>query len=103
MSLKGFQLLDNEISDKSNIKRDFSKKYHQQGAIVDNSDQNIETVFTEYNNYHQFGNAYFPYGNNIGKDAANPADGFLIIGDAIKLMYKDFAYCFKEASLATTG
>jgi len=48
MSL-GFQVLDNEPIDNSIIKRDYLKKYHQQGANLKNSDQNVEFIFGENN------------------------------------------------------
>ena len=58
MSLEDFQLLDNEPLDDSIIKRDFTKIYHGQGDQLNQSDQNIEFIFGENNNYHQLGNAY---------------------------------------------
>ena len=61
MSLKGFQLLDNEPFDKSIIKRYFTKIYHQQGAQLNQSDQNIEYVFGEKNIYHQIGGGYLEF------------------------------------------
>ena len=57
MSSEDFQLLDNEPFDNSIIKRDFLKKYHQQGAQLNYSDQNIEFIFGNNNNYHQIGNS----------------------------------------------
>ena len=56
MSLGDFQLLDNESIDNSIIKRDVLKVYHQQGAQLNQSDQNIEFMFGENNNYIQIGN-----------------------------------------------
>ena len=44
MSLEDFQLLDNEPFDNSIIKRDFTKFYHQQGAPLNQSGQNIEII-----------------------------------------------------------
>ena len=61
MSLEDFQLLDNESFDNSIIKRDFLKIYHQQGAQLNDSDQNIKFIFGENNNYHQIGNAYLEF------------------------------------------
>ena len=52
MSLEDFQLLDNEPIDISIIKRDFLKVYLEQGAQLNQSDQNIEFIFGENNNYH---------------------------------------------------
>ena len=45
MSLEDFQLLDNEAIDNSIIKRDFLKVYHQQGAQLNDPDQNFEFIF----------------------------------------------------------
>ena len=58
MSLEDFQLLDNEPFDNSITKRDFTEFYHQQGAHLNQSDQNIEFIFGENNNYHQIGHSY---------------------------------------------
>ena len=55
MSLEDFQLLDNEPFDNSIMKRECAKIYHQQGAQLNQSDQNIEFNFGEHNNYHQIG------------------------------------------------
>ena len=45
MSLEDFQLLNNELFDKSIIKRDYSKVYHQYGAQLNQSDQYIDFRF----------------------------------------------------------
>ena len=45
MRIEDFQLLDNESFDNSIIKRDFTKIYHQQGAQLNQSDQNIDFCF----------------------------------------------------------
>ena len=58
MSLEDFQLLYNEPFDNSIIKRDFTKVYHQQGAQLNQSDQNIEFNFGENDNYHQIAYGY---------------------------------------------
>ena len=52
MSLEDFQLLDNEPFDNSIIKRGFTKNYQQQGAQLNQPDQNIEFIFGENNNNH---------------------------------------------------
>ena len=44
MSLEDFQLLDNEPYDNSIIKRAFTKIYHQQGAQLNISDQNKNSI-----------------------------------------------------------
>ena len=67
MSLEDFQLLDNEPLDNSIIKRDFTKIYHRQGDQLNQSDQNIEFIFGENNNYHQIGNAYLEFNITVRK------------------------------------
>ena len=52
MSLEAFQLLDNEPFDNSIMERNFSKTHHQQGAQLNQSDQNFEVIFGENNSYH---------------------------------------------------
>ena len=61
MNLEDFQLKDNEAIDISINKRDFLKIYHQEAANLIDSDQNIEFMFCENNNYHQIGNVYLQY------------------------------------------
>ena len=61
MSLEDFQLLDNETIDNSIIKTDFLKVYHQKGAQLNQSDQNIEFIFGENNNFHKIGDAYLEF------------------------------------------
>ena len=58
MSHEDFQLIDNEAIDNSIIKRGFLKIYHQPAANLNNSDQNIQFILREKNNYHPIGNAY---------------------------------------------
>ena len=67
MSLEDFQLLDNEPIDNSIIERDFTKIYHQQGAQLSQSDQNIELFFGDNNNYHQKGNGNLEFILQYGK------------------------------------
>ena len=98
MSLEYFQLLDNEPFDNSIIKRDFTKIYHQQGAQLNQSDQNIEFIFGENNNYHQIGNGYLEFNITVRK---NDTTNFHI-EDPIRLVNNGYAFCFKEARLSTT-
>ena len=99
MSLEHFQLLDNEPFDNSIIKRDFLKMYHQQGAHLNQSDQNVEYFFGENNNYHQVGNLYLEFDITVPReDNAN----FTNIS-RIRLTNNAFAYCFKEARLGVTS
>ena len=98
MSLEDFQVLDNEPFDNNIIKRDFTKVYHQQGAQLNQSDQNIEFVFDENNNYHQIGNPYLDFDITVRKN-----DGTYFHNNvAIRLVNNGFAFCFKEARLGTT-
>ena len=98
MSLKYFQLIDNEPIDNSINKRDFLKKYQQQGADLNDSDQNVEFIFGENNNYHRIGNAYFEFDITVRR-----GDGNNFNAEVIRLVNNAFAFCFKETRLATTG
>ena len=99
MSLEDFQLLDNEPFDNSIIKRDFLKICHQQGAQLNQSDQNVEFIFGENNNYHQVGNSYLEFDIRVRReDNANFTNN-----RAIRLTNNAFAYCFKEARLGVTS
>ena len=79
------------------------KIYRQQAAKINDSNQNIEFIFGEKNNYSQISNAYLQYELTIEKDVAVAANRVLVNGDAFRLVNKAFADCFKEARLATTG
>ena len=67
MSLEDFQLRDNEPIDNRIKKRDYLRIYHQQGAQLNQSDQNIEFIFGENNNYHQIGNGYLEFDITVRK------------------------------------
>ena len=98
MSLEDFQLIDNEPIDKSIIKRDYLKIYHQQGAQLNDPDLNIEFIFGENNNYHQIGNSYLQFDITI----QDPTEGFNANAE-IRLVNDAFAHCFKEGAISTTG
>ena len=98
MSLEDFQLIDNESIDNSIIKRDYTEVYHQQGANLNDSNQNVEFIFGENNNYHQIGNAYLEFDITVRNPAANFTDA-----SVIRLVNNGFADCFKQATLSTTG
>ena len=98
MSLEDFQLLDNEPLDNSIIKRDFTKIYHRQGDQLNQSDQNIEFIFGENNNYHQIGNAYLEFNITVRKND----DTNFHHEDPVRLVNNGFAFCFKEARLSTS-
>ena len=98
MSLEDFQLLDNETFNNGIIKRDFTKIYHRQGDQLNQSDQNIELIFGENNNYHQIGIGYLEFNITVRKN-----DDTNFHYDApVRLVNNGFAYCFKEARLGTT-
>ena len=98
MSLEDFQLLDNEPFDNSIVKRDFSKIYYQQGALLNDPDQNIEFVFGENNKYYQVGNSYLEFDITV----RDPTAGFNN-NAPIRLVNNGFAFCVKEATISTTG
>ena len=100
MSLEDFQLIDNEPNDNSIIKRDFIKVYHQQGAQLNDPDQNIEFIFGDNNNFHQIGNSYLQFDITVRPQlVANAFDE----DSPIRLVNNAFAHCFKEGVISTTG
>ena len=98
MNLEDFQLVDNEPIDISIVKRDYTEVYHQQGANIKDSKQNVEFIFGQNNHYHQIGNEYLDFDITVRNTAANFTNA-----SVIRLVNNAFAYCFKEASLSTTG
>ena len=98
MSLEVFQLLDNGPFDNSIVKREYLKMYHQQGANLNDPDQNLEFIFGENNNYHQIGNAYLEFDITV-RDTA----GAFTNASNKRLIINALAHCFKEAKLSTTG
>ena len=98
MSLEDFQLLDNEPLGNSVIKRDFTKICHRQGDQLNQSDQNIEFIFGENNNYYQIGNAYLELNITVRKND----DTNFHHQDPVRLVNNGVAFCFKEARLSTT-
>ena len=65
---------------------------------MNQSDQNIEFIFGENNNYHQIGNAYLEFNLTVRKnDTTNFHND-----DPVRLVNNGFAYCFKEARLSTS-
>ena len=96
MSLEHFQLIDNEPVDNSIIKRDYTKVYHQQGANLKDSNQNVDFIVGENNIYHQIRKAYLEFDISVRNPAANFTDA-----SVNRLVNKAFAYCFKQAALAT--
>ena len=98
MSLEDFQMIDNDPIDNSIVKRDYIRVYHQQGANLNDSNQNVEFIFGENNNYHQIGNSYLEFDITIRNTAGNFTNA-----SVIRLVNNAFAFCFKEASITTTG
>ena len=98
MSLADFKLKDNEQFDNSFLKKDYLIICHQQGANLNNPDQNVEFIFGENNNYHQIGNAYLEFDITV-RDTAGPFTN----ASNIRLIINALAYCFKDARLTTTG
>ena len=78
--------------------RDFLKVYHQQGAQLNQSDQNIEFMFGENNNYHPIGNAYLDFDITVRKNVTTNFHE----DDPIRLVNDAYAFCFKDACLSTT-
>ena len=103
MSLEDFQLIDDERIDDSIVKRDYTKVYHQSGANLNDSNQNVEFIFGENNNYYQIDNAYLEFDITIRKAVEAPNNPILVDGDQIRLINNAFAYCFSQATLSTTG
>ena len=103
MSVEDFQLIDNEPIDDSIVKRDYTKVYHQQGESLNDSNQSVDFIFGENNNYHQIGNAYLEFDITIRKIVEIPNNPNFIVTDQIRLINNAFAYCFTQATLSTTG
>ena len=102
MSREDFQLLDNEATVNSIMKRDILKIYHHQAANINDSDQNIQFIFGENNNYHIIGNAYLRYEMTLEKDVF-AANRVVVDGNSFRLVNTDSANCFKEATLSAPG
>ena len=98
MSLEDLQLIDKEPTDNSIMERDYFRVYQQQGVNPNDSNQNVAFIFGENNNYHQFGNACLEFDITVRNRAA-----YFDNTSELRLIKIAFAYCFKEASLATTG
>ena len=75
------------------------KIYLEQGAHLNQSDQNVEFIFGENNNYHQVGNSYLEFDITVRReDNANFTNN-----SHIRLTNNAFAYYFKEARLGVTS
>ena len=87
------------------MKRDYLKIYHQQGAQLNDPDQNIEFIFGENNNFHQIGNSYLGFDVTVRKANGNNFNFTDVpaTNEVIRLVNIAFAHCFKEAVISTTG
>ena len=97
-SLENFQLIDKESIDNSIVKGDFLKIYQQQGANLNDPDQNVEFNFGENNNYHQTAESSLEFDITVRNSVANFDNT-----NEKRLINNPYAYCFEEASFATTG
>ena len=98
MSLEDFQVFDNGPFENSFVKRDFLKVYHHQGFNLKDSDQQVEFIFGENNNYHQIGKAYLENDKTI----QNPNAAF-DNNSPIRITNNGLAHAFQGAVLATTS
>ena len=98
MSLEDFQLLDKESLDNSIIKRDFTEINHRQGDQLNQSDQFIEFIFCENNEYHQIGNAYLEFNITVRKNETT----YFHYDDPIRSVNNALAFCFKETRLTSS-
>ena len=79
--------------------RDYLKIYHQQGAQLNQSDQNIEFIFGENNNHHQIGDSFLEFDITVRRNDNDDFDH----DSAIRLTNNGLAYVFKEDRLSTTS
>ena len=98
MSLEYFQLLDTEPFDNIIKKREFLKVYHQQGAQINQSHQNIDFLYGEKNNSHQIGNSFLKFDITVRRDDTTNFHR----ENPIRLVSIVFAFCLKEACLSAT-
>ena len=80
------------------VKRDYLKVYHQQGANLNNSNQIIDFIVGENNNYHEIGNAYLEFDIIVRNPAANFTNASVII-----LVNIAFAFCFEQGYFSNDG
>ena len=99
MGLELFQLLDKKAFDISVLKRVFLKVYHQQGAQLNQSDQDVEFFFGENNKNQRKGNGYLEFDTTVRKSDHTS----FLNEDPIRLVNNGFSFCFKEARLKTTN
>ena len=74
MSSDDFHIIENTSIDTSNIIRYYVKTYNQQGAQINHSDQGVDFLFGETNNYRQIGSGCLEFDITHRKSG-----GFLVI------------------------
>ena len=84
------QLVDNEPFDIIIIKKDFLEIYHQQGANLNDPDQNVEFIFGENNFYHQSGYSYLEFEISVRNPACNFNNN-----SQIRIINNPYGHCFK--------
>ena len=99
MSAEDFQLIDDSKIGDPNIKRDFIKRYHQDGAKVNNENRNIKIYFGENLNYIQIGNSYL----EIDIEVEKVDNTSFTNADQIRLVNNGLAYIFQEGRLSTSA
>ena len=72
--------------------------YHQQAALLNDPDQNVEFIFGGNNNYHQLGNFHLGFDVRVREAGCN---NFNFTNDpatneVIKLVNNAFAYCLRK-------
>ena len=92
MSLEEIQNLVIEPIDNSIIKRDFLNVYHQQGTKLNQSYQNIDTIFRKLSDYHQTGSAYLEFDITVRRNDNAAFDD----DSATRLTNNGLAYVFKK-------
>ena len=112
-SVEAFQLLDGSSFEKLNFKRDCAKICNQQGAKLNNRDQNNEFIFRENKQlssdkqficsiWYNYKKTSCLSAANVG-DLPNPLDTDFNIAITFRVVSNVFAYTTKHTRLATTG
>ena len=105
MSFEDFQLLDNEPIDNRTMKREYLKIIHQQGALLNDLDQNVEFIIGENIIYHQVGNSHLGLDITVRKANGNNFNFTKVpaTNEVIRFVINAFAFCFKEGTISPTG
>ena len=99
MSAEVFQLIDDSKIDDCFIKRDFTKRYHQHGAEVNNENQNFIFCFSENLKCLQIGNGYLEFDLEVKKtDNTKFFDA-----DETRLVENGLTYIIQEGRLSTSS